>query len=384
MRRLAFVAVVAVVAVGCEGKVPPTSPRSTQASAVPSRATPAPSTPAAPASDTDLPSIVLTASLGDPPVRWPLLAHVRFGDRQRDLGLLNDRRHTATPIYPPSFAVDSDGSMWILDIVKHRVAHYSLHGRFLGEAAGVRFDRHTPLPVDIAFTGDTLWLLSHRTPVHGILQPVSEAGVQPPHGVSMSGQRPAAVTTLYPSSGPDVLGRVEGLASRDPGLFGTGRAGVAELMGDGGKVRFLPGYPLLGGRFMDLSMVPPSDQDLEIEFTSRTGHSIRPIHVRLQPADGARPIPAIVQFEFDTGTAHGILASVGVGPARSKDQRAGDGRWLLGLFDDGSPLIWERLPEPSVEPEWATRTITTAADGAIYLMVAQPDGVSIFRRPARP
>ena len=95
-------------------------------------------------------------------------------------------------------------------------------------------------------------------------------------------------------------------------------------------------------------------------------------------------MPAIVQFEFDTGTVHGILASVGVGPARYEDRRVGDGRWLLGLFDDGSPLIWERLPEPSLEPEWATRTITAGADGTLYLMVAQPDGVSVFRRPARP
>jgi hypothetical protein len=94
-------------------------------------------------------------------------------------------------------------------------------------------------------------------------------------------------------------------------------------------------------------------------------------------------VPAVVQFEPGTATAHGLLASVGVGPARAGDRDVGDGRWLLGVFDDGSPLIWERLPEQSLAPEWATRTLTATPDGAVYLMLAQPDGVSIYRRPAR-
>jgi hypothetical protein len=325
---------------------------------------------------------VLTANLDERPARWRLVAHIRFGPRREELGLYHDRQHTSTPIHPPSFAVDQDGTIWILDIVKRRIAHYSSHGRFLGRVVGVRFDRRTPLPVDIAFAGNRLYLLSHRTPVQGVLQSVSDAGVQPAVTVRMPGGHPAVVTALYPATGPDPLGQVQGRASRDPGVFGAGRSGVGELLGPRGEVRFLPGYPLAAGTFMYLSGVLTSDQDLELRYTAGPDRSVRPIHVRLQPADGTPFIPAIVQFEQDTGTPHGMVASVGVGPARTSDGGVGEGRWLLGVFDDGSPMIWERLPEASLVQEWATRTITATGDGTIYLMLTQPDGVAIYRRPS--
>jgi hypothetical protein len=311
------------------------------------------------------------------------VAHIRFGHREGELGLFVDRERTSTPIYPPSFAVDHDGTIWILDVVKHRIAHYSRHGRFLGSAAGVTFRRHAPLPVDIAFASDTLYVLSHRTRLQGVLQSVSDAGVQPPVTVRTAGH-PAIVSTLYPSSGSEVLGLVEGRASPEAEPLASGRAGIAELRGPDGEVRFLPGYPLMNGTFMDLTVAPGSDQDLEVRYRAGVQRAVRMIHVRLRPGRGVPAVPAVVQFEPGTATAHGLVASVGVGPARAQDQGLGDGRWLLGVFDDGSPLLWERLPEQSLAPEWATRTLTATPEGAIYLMLAQPDGMSIYRRPSRP
>ena len=268
-----------------------------------------------------------------------MVAHVRFGPRPGQLGLYSDRQHTSTPIYPPSFAIDQDRTIWFLDIVKHRIAHFSARGRFLGQVQGVRFSRHSPLPVDIAFGGDTLYLLSHRTPLRGVVQSVSDAGVQAPETVRTRGNQPAIVNSLYPSSGPGPLGQVGGRASRDWTLFGTGRSGVADLLGPSDEVRFLPGYPLESGSFMSLTGVPTSDQDLELRYASGPIRSTRPIHIRLITARGERSVPAIIQFEQDTGTPHGIVASVGVGPARASDSRLGDGRWLLGVFDDGSAMI---------------------------------------------
>jgi hypothetical protein len=216
-----------------------------------------------------------------------------------------------------------------------------------------------------------------------VLQSVSDAGVLAPITVRTAGHHPAIVTVLLPSRGPDVLGWIEGRASRNHDAFGAGPVGVAALLGRGERARFLSGYPLVDGRFMELTVPTTSDQDLELRTTSGHRHSLRPFHVRLVPADGAEPVPAIVQIEQDAGTTHGILAAVGVGPALDRDRRSGSGRWLFGLFDDGSPMIWERLPAQSLEPEWATRTLTATPDGTIYLMAAQPDGVSVYRRPRR-
>ena len=158
---------------------------------------------------------------------------------------------------------------------------------------------------------------------------------------------------------------------------------MADLLGPSDEVRFLPGYPLESGSFMSLTGVPTSDQDLELRYASGPIRSTRPIHIRLITARGERSVPAIIQFEQDTGTPHGIVASVGVGPARASDSRLGDGRWLLGVFDDGSAMIWERVPEQSLTAEWATRTLTATPDGTIYLLLAQPDGMSVYRRPHR-
>jgi hypothetical protein len=384
VRRAALGVLIALLTVGCEASDPRTPPRAPTLSRAARPAPNIPQTPGTPLTESRLPRIVLIADLDQPPARWRPVAHIGFGPLARELGLFIDRERTSTPIYPPSFAVDPDGTIWILDVVKHRIAHYDRHGRFLGRAAGVRFERGAPLPDDIAFASDTMYLLSHRTPLAGVLQSVSDAGVQPPVDVVTRGHHPAVVTVLYPSAGPEILGVIEGRASTEHPLFGTGRTGIAELRGRDGEVRFLPGYPLADGTFMDMAVAPGSDQDLEVRYSAGRHRAVRPIHVRLKPGLGPPAIPAVVQFEPGTATAHGLLASVGVGPARTTDRGVGDGRWLLGVFDDGSPLIWERLPEQSLAPEWATRTLTVTPEGAIYLMLAQPDGVSIYRRPSRP
>ena len=52
--------------------------------------------------------------------------------------------------------------------------------------------------------------------------------------------------------------------------------------------------------------------------------------------------------------------------------------------DDGSALVWERLPEPGIPTEAQTRFLTTAPDGSVYLMLLGPWGAGIYRtlRPA--
>jgi hypothetical protein len=309
------------------------------------------------------------------------VAHIPFGPQASRLGLYHDRTHTSTALYPPSFAVGGDRSLWILDLVKRRLAHYSPSGKYLGQVAGVAFDRDSQVPRDLAFAGDDLWLLSQRNPIQGVVQSVGDRGILPPEGVHSQGH-PAIVSFLFPSSGP-LLASVNGWSSRDPDLLGLGREGVAQVVGRRRDVRFLPGYPLVDGGYMDVSVVPRSDQDMEISYAGRGRRAERPVGVRLVTGEGGRVIPAIVGLEVDTGLPHGIVAIVGVGPARDRDTRFGDSMWLFGAFDDGSPIIWERVPEPGLAQEFLHRSITATQDGTIYRMIPEPDGIFIYRRPAR-
>ena len=93
-------------------------------------------------------------------------------------------------------------------------------------------------------------------------------------------------------------------------------------------------------------------------------------------------VKAFVVPQFQAANEHGVLAYVQLSPVRRGiAQRYGDGRWILGLFDDGSPLIWERLPdETSLNDETQVRHLTTGPDGAIYLMRETTEGVVILRR----
>ena len=213
-----------------------------------------------------------------------------------------------------------------------------------------------------------------------MISSVAEAGVLPPFTVLTEGHHPAVVTFVYPSAGP-LLAQVDGRSSRNGEILGTGRSGVARVTGPGEDVRFLPGYPLVDGNFLYLRGAPGSDQDLELRYASGRLRAMRPIRVRLVTGHGGRAIPAIVQMELDTGVPHGILAVVAVGPARAADKRYGDGLWLLGAFDDGSPLIWERVAEPGLAQEFLHRSLTATQDGTIYRMIPEPDGVFIYRRP---
>jgi hypothetical protein len=383
VRRVAIVVLIALASAGCEGN-PSRTPSRPHASEPPSSGpTGTSSAPSPIGTPAQLEGIVLTANLADRPVRWPLVAHIPFGAVESRLGLYHDRQHTSTALYPPSFAVSGDQSLWILDLVKHRIAHYSPRGRYLGQVTGVAFSHETPVPRDLAFGGDDLYLLSQRNPIQGVIQSVGDAGVLPPEGVHTEGHHPAIVSFLFPSSGP-VLASVNGWSSKDPAVLGSGREGVAEIVGRGRDVRFLPGYPLVDGTFMGLSVTHQSDQDMELSYTGPQHRAVRPIHVRLVTGRGGKVIPAVIGLEVDAGLPHGIVAVVGVGPASDRDTRFGDSLWLFGAFDDGSPVIWERVPEPGLTQEFFHRSITATQDGTIYRMIPEPDGIFIYRRHARP
>src|SRR5207249_1003048 len=119
-RALAAACVVAVLA-RCEAtpRPPPATPGSARSGPVP---TPASTVPAR------LPAVVLVADLSSPRARWDRVAFVPFGPGRGRLGVVTSRDLTPVPLVPPSFAVAPDGSLWFLDLVKRRLAHYSAEG----------------------------------------------------------------------------------------------------------------------------------------------------------------------------------------------------------------------------------------------------------------
>jgi len=100
-------------------------------------------------SPTVRPALELTADLRERAPDWKRLAFIPFGRGEARLGHEVPPVHTDRPLMPPSFAVARDGSFWILDVVKRRIAHYAPGGSYLGEVGGLFFDRAHPYPVDL-------------------------------------------------------------------------------------------------------------------------------------------------------------------------------------------------------------------------------------------
>src|SRR5918995_4312773 len=83
--------------------------------------TPTSRTPKSPsASPVQLSGMRLFADNEDRPVQWDTVVSANYGPDIAELGAIVARKQGA-PIFPVSFAIDNDGSVWILDAVKHRI-----------------------------------------------------------------------------------------------------------------------------------------------------------------------------------------------------------------------------------------------------------------------
>jgi hypothetical protein len=387
-RSAAVLAVTIVLAGGCVGGSGRAHP-STSAPVVASIVAPPPSPRA---SSVRLDRLVLTADLGEPPARWDLVTTIPFGTGDDRLGLIDDPARAPFPSFAPSFAVGPDGSLWFLDEVQRRVAHFSAGGVFLGAVGGIFFDRYHPHVQDLAFVGNDLFVLQ----VIHVLRPpnlLSDASRLPGEGGRWSWERLVAgsrsVIADYLIQGePTLMAQLHGFADISRG----GPAGDA-LVADDGAATLTPGLPVGAGRWMDLEEATDigepnaTDQDFVLTLTGPQSTSVQPIHVRVVVHDGtvAKTVEAVVGAEVISVIPDGIVAYIQLSPASSANAaRYGGGHWLLKLSTDGSPLWWERLPEPGLSSEVQVRHLAVGSDGAVYRMMAEPQGMAIFRRPTSP
>jgi hypothetical protein len=72
---------------------------------------------------------------GAVPRRWRTVARFTFGPRPGQLGFRF--QHDLNPLLPTGVVVDRRG-LWVCDPVKHRVAHFTLNGQYLGQVTGIR------------------------------------------------------------------------------------------------------------------------------------------------------------------------------------------------------------------------------------------------------
>ena len=320
--------------------------------------------------------LTLLAALSEPPPGWKQAAFLPFGSGPAGLGAMWPSVHTTTPIVPPSFTVARDGSFWLLDLVKKRLAHYSPSGSYLGEVPGLPFGLHLPRARDIAFWGDRLIVLQEfdraalLTPVRDDLRRLEASSWVRAEG------RGLYLLQLYSTTG-EPLAWIDGFSDLE--LLGTGPRGVADV--DPAPVRVLPGAPVRSGAWMDVRVT--GAQRMAVTFSTTEIASEQPIRLRVT---GGRPTsaPALTRqvagmIESIEGSA--VLVYVRLAPSGAHDaERYGSGRWLLRLASDGSPLVWERLPTPAINDNLQERHLATGPDGRVYLMVPDRRGEHIYAR----
>ncbi len=386
MRKLVTVLVLCGL-VACDGgQIAPHPRASARSAASPSPVT-APTTPVPSPRVQQLPAITLIADLSTRPTRWRPVAFVPFGDRTPQVGALLKKKFASVPIVPPSFAVGRDGSIWFLDLVKRRLAHFSATGAFLGAVPGLDFNRFDPYAQDIGFAGGRLYLLEF---VHSTIETNLRAVIGHRIGPRLrvrTGEEELVMSRLV-SPQTAVIGRVIGSAGTN-GQPPTGGGGTGDFQVDpsSGRAHRVPGFRLDDGTWLQVAPeLIREGQTIVIHHLVRGEMTDRLIRVRVVPRlDGGMRIHSVVGWGPYCVLPHGTATYVHLSPSRAADQdRYGGGQWLFEYFDDGQPLVWERLPDSPLDAAEIYRHLAEGLDGHLYLMLAERGGMRIYRRPGPP
>ena len=327
-----------------------------------------------------MPRIVLTAQLGAPEARWERVAFLPYGPEEHQIGYQpEDPEHELIASVPHSVAIGPDRSIWVLDHVKSRVARFSPSGEFLGAVplrAGV-----TPFETasDLAFAGERLIVL-RRTgiPWTAAAAPLDGGTIAPGERVRWL-DRAVMVGGLVPTRGA-VVGQLLGYSGIGGTKFGGGPEGYAEIDAETGEASMLPGIPLGDGTWMRFQVVGSSGRDWQATFLKKDAATVLPIRILLLEEGGptSRRIPIGASAEALVATEHGIAVYMTIG---SFSRRVRPTRWYLEISNDGSPLGWERRPDPEVDDQRLSRHLTSGPNDSVYFIHAGASGFTIYRRP---
>jgi hypothetical protein len=315
---------------------------------------------------------VLDVDLFEHPGRWERVAFIPFGKGEQRLGF----RHYPESVdsLPSSFQIAADGTLWIADRYKDRLAHFARDGRYLGAIAQTQ---------PLARIRD--FVISDGTMIELVEGPTYDLREVAPDGTTRTvaptlNGKLLALQFLYPASpGPVFLAehyRIPPKGDIEPGPFGIWTSDAE------GRPALLPGLPAGTDRWMWVADGPTRNTYRFQQITPSTV-SERPFRFRCRVSVGGKvsALPCLAgPFELTpVNDGRDLLMMVQMSPSRPDDQdRFGGGRWLLRLGT--SPVIWERMPDRGRSDEVQKRHIAVGPDGAIYEMRAMPGGMEILRR----
>jgi hypothetical protein len=344
------------VAAGCTGK--PVQPAATPTTAGPTVS------PAATTSATR-PTIVLEASFSQRASRWGKAVFIPFGSARADLRYIP--AHEFPTFEPTAFAIAPDRSIWILDVANHRLAHFDPVGKFIEDRPGYHF-----VSTDLAFVRDVLYVV-RQNQIGLVDKYAGRDGTHSSFTIKDKGRRPY-ITQLVPLT-DELLGQVDS----PPPLEGP--SGLMRIdQSSSGQVAPIPGYPIGPRGWATVDQVDSGE--ITLTWTDDRGSIVQPFHIdfvrtvhgKSDHMDGVMSVGNFVVADQD------LYMYVKIAARTLSDDQIG-ARFLLRV--GSSPLLWERLPQPSgVDDDTQRRRIALGPDGHLYLMVTDKDGVRIYRRPS--
>lgn len=303
--------------------------------------------------------ITLIANVDQPPVEWTEVAFLPGGDALEEIGL--DPCYHCEAVVPAALAVGPDGTYWIADSYKRRIAHFEEDGSFIEAIPTERG------PADLAFVGERLYVLFGewgRT-----IAPVDSGALREPIVVSAAGRRLHALAFVgsqdrllaWFTDAEQTLGSFWAMGAIDPAT---------------GEVTEAPGVHVSGGLSMDLvPLLETRPLSYEVRW-SEDGQVISRQHIRFQLVRGSEPVRTTVGDTYiRTSTPTGIATLVSMGDG----QGLPIGFWYLEIPADGGEPTFERIPGDAFIGD-ALRYIALGPDGRIYWMRLLEDGLRIYRR----
>ncbi|MET1011279.1 MAG: hypothetical protein ABWY83_02770 [Actinomycetota bacterium] len=308
--------------------------------------------------------LTLTASLDEEPVAWPEVAFLQAGDAEGDIGV-QPCFHCGEQLIPSALAVDPDGSFWIADSFKARIAHFARDGSFI-EAFPAEIGSAVPnssASADLAFVGDQLYVLLEEG--RSRVVPMEADGLGEPMIVSNEGQGlhiEAVIPgqdelTVMISGAEQLLGSYWAFATVDPAT---------------GQVTPSPGVRDSTGSYIDIQPVfddaPPGT--FEIRWSQPAESSLTTQELRFQVARGGEERNTPVGDTYvRTATRWGVATVMSIA----------NGAWYLEIVPESPRITFERLPRDGFIGD-VRRYLTVGSDGRVYWMRLLEDGLHIYRR----
>ena len=237
-------------------------------------------------------------------------------------------------------------------------------------------DRFHPRPRDVAYWRGKLVVLDEFD-LAGSLREARGTRLGPDVPVRGASGRAVGLLYVYPSRTAG-FGLADGYATL--ALLGSGPHGVGRILGSPATFRRTPGLPVGGATWLGVGGYRP--QAFRMVATDGDRRVVQPVRLRMRVVGPrAHDVPAVFSEHYEAAADGAGFLWIQGSPARTADATAyGGGRWYLRFPTDGSPLVWERLPDPAVSDEYQIRHLAVDAAGDVFLMASLRTGVAIYER----